>query len=227
MKVEAVIFTWDGVLADSADLQYHALRGATSELLGVAYPRTRAEHALLAPMPTDELMATLAGDDSSLKEAVLHRYREIYNASRAARLRPFPRAREVLDELRSLGIAIAAVSGMTRQRMVSDIAYCRLQASIDTVVSLEDCPDRPPHPGTIQGAVQALGADASQTVFVGKSPEDMIASRAVLTYTVGASYNGIYDEHMILAREPDAVISQLSDILDVIEKIDQRARPRV
>lgn len=109
-----------------------------------------------------------------------------------SKVRPFPGARKVLDELRGLGLATGVLSnqsGVARGILTLDQVVSvnnRVEELLGPFDVWEVCPHsaddscscRKPAPGMIHSACDRLGIKASEAAFIGDIGSDVEAARA-------------------------------------------------
>jgi len=109
-----------------------------------------------------------------------------------SKVRPFPGARKVLDELRGLGLATGVLSnqsGVARGILTLDQVNSvnnRVEELLGPFDVWEVCPHsaedscrcRKPAPGMIHSACDRLGIHASEAAFIGDIGSDVEAARA-------------------------------------------------
>ncbi len=190
--VEAVLFDWDGTLADTLAL----VTVATNEVLIAAGFGELDEAAIHDGMrfPTAQRMAHHMGRrcDEPRTGALARRLAdEFYGAAdRLGHLhvRLFPHVREMLDAIAAAGIPMGIVTnnrGTTVRRL---LAHLGLTGHFRTVVAEEDVAQTKPHPEGVLAAVAALGVRVGHTVYVGDSLTDEQAAVSAGCSAVGAGW---------------------------------------
>lgn len=138
----------------------------------------------------------MAGNASSLKAVLFDRDGTLvvdvpYNGD-PRKVEPFPAAREVLDNVRSRGLATGVLSnqsgiarGILTGRQVESV-NARVEELLGPFDVWEVCPHaaedgcscRKPAPGMIRSACRRLGIDPSEAAFIGDIGSDVEAARA-------------------------------------------------
>lgn len=190
--VEAVLFDWDGTLADTVAL----VTAATNEVLSGAGFGELDEAAVHDGMrfPTAERMAYHMGrrcDDPQTSALARRLADEFYDAAdRLGHLhvRLFPHVREMLDAFAATGLPMGLVTnnrGTTVRRL---LARLELSGHFRMVVAEEDVSRPKPDPEGVLAAVATLGARAGHTVYVGDSLTDAQAAVSAGCVAVGAGW---------------------------------------
>ncbi|MGW4812176.1 HAD family hydrolase [Kitasatospora cineracea] len=192
----AVLFDLDGVLLDSRDAHLATLAGYAMTMLGRRVTTVDLPAgAHLAPR--DGVLAALGLDGPLHEEAW-----DAATATAGLRAEPFPFTVGTLTELRAAGVATGLVTLRSRRR-VDWLLPPALLALLDTVVCFEDAPPKPAPDGLLL-ALDRLGADPQDAVFVGDTVLDVRAAQAAGVRAVGVGWG--YTEPEALARAGAEVV---------------------
>jgi len=167
----AAIFDWDGTLADTLPLIYRANVTVLGEL-GIAMSKTwfREQYSPDWQRGYREL---------GVPEHLWRRTSERW-AEEMARMRPraLPWARGALRRLRRRGVALGLVTASTRGVVEPNLARLNLAGVFDTAWYADDVARGKPHPEALLRALDALGVEATETVYVGDTTVDLAMARA-------------------------------------------------
>ncbi|ROR43479.1 HAD family hydrolase [Kitasatospora cineracea] len=192
----AVLFDLDGVLLDSQDTHLATLAGYAMTMLGRRV--TTADLPAGAHLaPRDGVLAAL-GLDGPLHEKAW----DAATATAGLRAEPFPFTIGTLTELRASGVATGLVTLRSRRR-ADWLLPPHLLALLGTVVCFEDAPPKPAPDGLLL-ALDRLGADPRETVFVGDTVLDVRAAQAANVQAVGVGWG--YTEPEALVRAGAEVV---------------------
>ena len=111
------------------------------------------------------------------------------------------------DEGRQLGIVSA------KRRITVEMAFAATAVGhlFDVVVGGDEAPNQKPAPDTLLVALERLGADAADAVYVGDSPVDMAAAKAAGMYAIGVTWGGIHGRDALAAG--DEVVDTAQELL--------------
>lgn len=193
--IKAILFDFDGTLIDS--------NKNTLE-----YFKATLRH-YNHPIPADERFESLWGlksidmwknllpniSDEEIQKLLLHGKQESLKTITDIQL--FPDVQRVLKQLAKqyqLGLVTSRGKKSTKQLL----AYRELDPLFSVVIDREDVASHKPHPEGLQLAMDQLNTSISQTVYVGDSEADVLASRnagiisillSQLTENFGADYH--------------------------------------
>jgi beta-phosphoglucomutase len=211
LKLQAVVFDFDGVLADSEPLHLRALQ----EVLA-------ARGIALGP---EEYYATLLGFDDAEALEVLSRARGLtldaderraINTDKAARFAAlqassdalFPGAASLVTRL-GAAVPLAIASGARRDEITRTLAHAQLTPAFRTIVASGETPRGKPAPDPYARAVGELGVDPSRAVAIEDSRWGLDSARAAGLRAVGITHS--YPAHE-LAPHADLVVASLNEI---------------
>jgi HAD superfamily hydrolase (TIGR01509 family) len=173
-RIRAVLLDIDGTLIDSNDAHAHAwldaLRGHGKN---VPFELVRSKIG----MGGDKLLHEVAGIDPDSIEgrSISERRAAVFRAHYLADLGPLPGARALVDRLRSRGVICAAVTSATAEDCADLLREAAVADLIEHMITSDDVDASKPDPDLVELALERLGVDASESVFIGDTPYDIVA----------------------------------------------------
>jgi HAD superfamily hydrolase (TIGR01509 family) len=206
LRYDAVVFDQDGTLINTFVPALHAYSGAVGRQI------TLAELEPVAHLgAARNLVSALAGHEATDAEDDL--FHEALAAA-VAGIDPYPGIVELLTQLRDLGVRTGVATNSDGRSASVVLGAHRLDALMDTIVTVDQVSAPKPNPGSIQLAVRRLGAPAERVVFVGDSPADMAAARAAGTLAVAAGWG--MQTPGIRQADIDVLASTPADVADLV-----------
>lgn len=167
----------------------------------------------------DLVYRSLLAEVGTLNEELAVNLFNDYEANAWRFARPFVGMEDTLRGLRACGKKIAIVSnGQTHIQMRTMLAL-NLDRLTDAYVISEQEGSRKPDEAIFRRAAEKLAVDMADCVFVGDSPEaDLLGARSVGMRTVWFPNGAVWPAGY--SWQPDATISALSELRDLIEAWD-------
>jgi HAD superfamily hydrolase (TIGR01509 family) len=210
----AVLFDMDGTLVDSNYLHVHAWTRAFSEV-GVDVESWRIHRSI--GMDGQRLLQSLTGDaddDVQTRAKDLHLH---YLQEAAALLRPLPGARALLERVRSLGLQVVLATSSSED----ELALSRPALGCDDLVSAttlsKDVEEAKPEPTIIEVAMERVGVNADQAVYVGDAVWDIIACGRAGVAAIGLLSGGSSREELEKAGA-EAVFENPQDLCEHLDE---------
>jgi pyrophosphatase PpaX len=210
--VRAVLYDFDGTLADSTELIMRCYRHTMTAHLGQCPPDAEWLAGFGTPLETQIARFARSGDEAA---AMLATYRSYQDQIHDELLRPFPGAAETVAELERRGIALAIVTSKHRRSTLRGMGLCGITSHFGVIVTPEDVGNPKPHPDPVLVALERLGVAPREALFVGDSPHDMASGRAAGTRTAAALW-GPFPREALLAERPDVLLHRQEDVLDLV-----------
>ncbi len=204
--VSAVLFDWDGTLADSFAATHHASM-AVFRHFGIAMDEIRYRDTYRPDW--HETYRQLGIPEERWDEAGRiwrGRYLE-----RSADVALFPGAAEALDALASAGVAVGVVTSADRVRFLADLDRLGLATRFAALVAFEDVVARKPDPEGLFLALRQLEVGPAEVFYVGDRHEDIEMGRRAGTRTA-AVVSAFSEEARLRAAEPDLLLTSLRDL---------------
>jgi pyrophosphatase PpaX len=211
VRFETVLFDLDGTLIDSGEAILASFRHATETVLGRTYP----DEVLMANVGGHGIHAQMRLFDEHRADELVRVYRE-HNLGAYGEIRAFAGIELVLrrlqEERRTLGIVTV------KSRVTVDVTFeaLPLRRYFGTVVTGDDTERHKPAPDPLLLALDRLGANAANAVYVGDSPFDVQAAKAAGMTALAVTWGGIHPRERLEAQEPDLLVHEPAELLRVL-----------
>jgi len=215
MKIESVLFDFDGTIIDSSLQIAEAKRAFLKRLKDLGINPGKISSRKSAELIITYLERHRVADRVFLRRVLEESFKP-YEAEAAERAKLKPGAREVLTKLRSIGYKTALVSNNSRKCINRVMERLELESLFDTIISREDVRRLKPHEEPILKAIDRLKSTPWKSLYVGDSIVDVIAGRRAGTYVVALA-EIVSPEN---SHRPDYVIEKLEDLLEVIRLLE-------
>lgn len=212
MPVRAVLFDFDGTLADS-----FAAITASTNYVRAAYglpPLSEAEVRGYVGYGLPHLMRTLV--PVAPPDEAVARYREHHPRAMLADTRLMPGVPETLAELARRGYRLAVCSNKRVEFTRQLVEALGLAPVFAAVLGPDDVSGRAkPDPAMLHEGLKRLGASAPEAVYVGDMDIDVYTGKAA-GLPVWLVPGGAGDWGAALAAGPDRVLTRFEDLLDLL-----------
>jgi pyrophosphatase PpaX len=205
----AYLFDLDGTLIDSIDLIFRAYRHTAERHLAISPPDSVWREGLGTPL-RQQLSAV--SEDPDLIEAMVVTYREYHFAHHEDSVKAYPEMVEVVAALASRGARLGVVTSKLRMGAERGLITTGLMEFFHTIVSADEVSRPKPHPEPVFAALERLGIDAGNAVFIGDSPHDIAAGREAGVTTAGVLWGPFAREELTLASA-DFLLESPAEIL--------------
>ncbi|PIY79970.1 MAG: hypothetical protein COY80_05330 [Candidatus Pacebacteria bacterium CG_4_10_14_0_8_um_filter_42_14] len=211
MKYKYLLFDWDGCLAKTAEVWLDA------------YVKVFATYGVNPTL--EEIVSKVFGDWEGPAKLGIPDNDEFFE-----KMMPiidkgietvglYPGAKEMLEESRARGARIALVSSSVRRHLDMAFANNEIKDYFEIIISGEDVEKHKPDPEVIYKALDFFKADKSEAVIIGDTKSDLLAGKnagidSILFYP--ESHKILYDKKTLLEFQPTHVISELGEILDLL-----------
>ena len=184
-----VLFDVDGTLIDSSYIHTIAWWGAFRQH-GYDIPMASIHH--FVGMGGDRLVdSLLPGDrDRSLDPDVMASHGALY-ASHWPALRAFDGVKELLAQCHAGGLAVALASSARKKDLEVMKGILDADAFIDGATSANDAKESKPSPDILVAALETIGVDAADAVFIGDAVWDMKAAAALGIPAIAVTCGGV------------------------------------
>lgn len=176
MKYKAVLFDMDGTILDTlgdlTDAVNYALRS-----FGMP-ERSMEEAAAILGNGARQLVfsAVPEGTADELAERVLSVYAPYYDSHCQIKTAPYPGILEMLRRLKAEGVKLAVISNK-QDSAVKPLAERHFPGLLEIAVGESATVRRKPNPDAVLTALNSLGVDRSEAIYVGDTEVDIATAR--------------------------------------------------
>ena len=208
MSFRAVLFDWDGTLADTAEASFRCYVRMFADL---GIPFDRDTYARTYSPNWHFTYRALDLPESRWAEAD-ERWLHHFSCESMAPL--IDGAREMLEAL-SARVATGIVTSGGRERVARELELHGLASHIHDFVCGTDVKEKKPHPEGLLLCMDRLRVRAGDAVYVGDSPEDVAMARAAGVKSIAVPGN-YPNRDALLAAKPDVFVESLRDAMRVV-----------
>lgn len=201
------LFDFDNTLFDTRCGIEAILREALP-VLGVDYGPDSFDECLGLTM--DQVYDRYMGDDRSRYQDFERSFMSVVMSDAYLGAPPFPETARVLESLRARGKRIGVVSGKKAYKIVNLLRANGLDGYPETVVGFDETERHKPLPDPILKGMSSFDVPKDETVYVGDSPNDVMAAEAAGVDCV------IVDRHNQLSVEGIECTCQVDSLDELI-----------
>ena len=233
--IQAVIFDLDNTLTDFMKAKENSIRAAVDAMIDVGltldrqaaidkifavYKRKGIEHQRVFNLFLKEEIGRV---DNRMLAAGVVAYRRV----RESELVPYPHARLVLNRLVKKGYKLAVVSDAPGFEAWLRLTALGFQHTFDLVLTHDDTGVHKPDPKAFNMALERLEVAPENAVVIGDWKErDILGGRKAGMHTVYARYGDQYSQYADKVAdegpEPDYVVDDLLQLLDVLDRLNRK-----
>ena len=215
MTIKACLFDLDGTLVDSMGLIVASFRETALHFKGQSPP----DSVLIAGIgtPLKEQLSTFTSDLHE-RDAMQAFFAEYYIRNHNDHVRSFDGVQEALKQLKEVGQKLAIVTSKNDIGANRALTHCNLKSYFDTIVTIDSTDKHKPSPDPVLKALEDLGVNACEAVFIGDSTHDIEAGKAAGCFTAAVEWTA-FERPQIEACNPDLWIQQVSEFVELPKRI--------
>jgi len=131
-----------------------------------------------------------------------------------------PDAIQTLTKIKNLGLKLAIVTNNGRKATSIVTKKFGLDNFFEVIIAREDSKELKPDGGSIKRAIEILGVNAEEAIYVGDGVIDILAAKEVKVVSIAVP-TGISSIKNLVEAEPDYLIDSLKDIIPLIDSIQK------
>ncbi|SDM39198.1 phosphoglycolate phosphatase/pyrophosphatase PpaX [Catalinimonas alkaloidigena] len=203
--LQAVIFDFDGTLADTLPLCIAAFRNAIEPATG----RSLSDEEIVATFgPSEE--GTIQALAPAHYDTCLRAYLTHYETLHDEYPHPFEGIVALLEALQSRNVRIGLVTGKGRQSTEISLNRLALAPYFEHIET--GSPQGPRKVDGIRTMLTAWGLEPAQAVYVGDAPSDILASQEVGIPVVSVALTPLAEPKKLASLRPDALVHSVEEL---------------
>ncbi len=209
MKLQLLVFDWDGTLMDSTGRIVSSMQAAVRDV-GLP-PLEEGRIREIIGLGLREAMETLLpGLDRPRRERVMERYRHYYLVADETPEVLFPDVKETLEALREEGYLLAVATGKSRRGLERSLEAAGLSGLFHATRCNDEAPSKP-HPGMLLDLMEMSGVPPHLTLMVGDTTYDLLMARAAGAHAMAVCY-GAHPPPRLLALQPLGCLRRIAEL---------------
>ncbi|MCR4368954.1 MAG: HAD-IA family hydrolase [archaeon] len=222
--MKAVLFDLDNTLIDFMRMKKISCEAAISAMIDAGLEMEKDEaykklfdlygvHGIEHQQIFQKFLEEVTGE---VDYKILSRGIAAYRKMQAGYLEPYPRVRSTLILLREKGLKLGIVSDAPKLKAWMRLAEMGLTDFFDFVVAFDDTGERKPSALPFKAALEHLGCNPSEILFVGDNPErDIAGAKEVGMKTCLAKYGQLFPDNGIKA---DYELKDIAGLAKIVSK---------
>ncbi|MCL6471985.1 MAG: HAD family phosphatase [Firmicutes bacterium] len=213
--IKAFIFDIDGTLIDTNQLHIDSWIKAFKEF-GVTVARSDIQ-LQLGRRATEIAKTLLPREKEGYVDSIVDRKRIIFR-EHFSEIKVFPMVKELFGFLSSKAIKIALATSTTRHDAEFYVGLMSVESFVDGLIAAEDILHSKPDPEIFMKCAELLGVKPHESVAIGDSTHDILASVRAGMIPVGVLTGG-YSREELLKTGADKVYRDIADLYNHIGDI--------
>ncbi|PLR95140.1 HAD family hydrolase [Bacillus sp. T33-2] len=209
--LKAIIFDFDGTLADTLPICFYAFQSVFKHFDGRDLSAEEIKQ-MFGPSETGIIRENLLSADKELAiELFYHSYLEKHSDF----VKRVLEIDDLLLDIKARGLMLGVVTGKARRSLDISLKQLEMDNLFDVIITGDDVIQPKPHPEGLLKAIQFLGVDKEDTIFVGDSDADILAGKQAEVVTAGVQWLPNYDA-LEFTVAPDRIFNSVQDLTETL-----------
>jgi HAD superfamily hydrolase (TIGR01509 family) len=153
-------------------------------------------------------------------EEPLKQYRKhVFQSDYMAKVRAFPKVRELMLRMKEAGIEVSLASSANRDELEIYKRIVRIEDVVEENSSADDADRSKPHPDIFEATLKKLGVKADEALALGDTPYDAEAAGKAGVWTVGVTTGGWSEKELMEA----GCVEVWKDVAELLENFERSA----
>jgi pyrophosphatase PpaX len=209
--IKAIIFDFDGTLADTLPICYYAFQNVFKVFDNKDLSEDEIK-AMFGPSETGIIRENLTNIN---KDKAIELYYTIYSTNHHQLVKPNNEINKLIRYLKDKGIKLGIVTGKARRSLDISLRALQMDNLFEVIITGDDVTKPKPHPEGIIKALSLLGVKNNEAMFIGDSDADIQAGKQANVYTAGVQWLPNY-QTLEFKIEPDSIFNSVTEFINFL-----------
>ena len=206
INMKAVIFDFDGTLANTLPICYFAFQSVFKDFDNKVLSANEIKE-MFGPSETGIIRNNLS--HANIDDAIEQYYAK-YSEFHDQLVDNNEEIEHLLRNLKNAGIKLGIVTGKARRSLDISLKILQMEDYFDVVITGDDVIEPKPHPEGVLKTLTLLEIDNKDAIFIGDSDADIIAGLKANVFTIGVQW--LPDFQTTFTLEKQALIIESTSI---------------
>ncbi len=211
--IKAVIFDFDGTLADTLPVCFYAFQEVFKEFDNLEVTPEEIK-AMFGPSETGIIRGNLLNRNH---DQAIELYYQKYSERHGDLVQENKEIRDLLQQLINKEYKLGIVTGKARKSLDISLDCLNMKGLFDVIITGDDVSMPKPHPEGILKALELVGVQNNEAIFIGDSDADILAGLQAEVQTFGVQWLPNY-QTLEFSHEPNQIYRSINDFLLTLEK---------
>ncbi|WP_430787627.1 HAD family hydrolase [Virgibacillus flavescens] len=211
-SIKAVIFDFDGTLANTLPICFYAFQQVFKEFDN-------------RELSSDEIKSMFGPSETGIiRENLLHpnieQAIELYYTNYKEKHTELVEFNQHMDDLlrfiKAKGMKLGIVTGKARRSLDISVQALNMEGWFDVSITGDDVTHPKPHQEGVLKALSILGIENNKAMFIGDSEADILAGKRADVYTIGVNWLPAFQANEFTTI-PDSSYSSIADFMNFLK----------
>ncbi|MED3823001.1 HAD family hydrolase [Priestia flexa] len=209
--MKAIIFDFDGTLADTLPICYYAFRCVFKEFDQKNLSPEEIK-LMFGPSETGIIRENLFNIN---KEQAIEMYYKKYFENHSQLVKQNKDIDKLIKHLKNKGIKLGIVTGKARRSLDISLEALQMESFFDVIITGDDVKKPKPNPEGVIKALSVLDVQNDEAVFIGDSDADIHAGVQANVYTAGVRWLCNY-RTLEFTTQPNRIFNNVPEFINFI-----------
>ncbi|MFE8695983.1 HAD family hydrolase [Cytobacillus sp. FJAT-53684] len=210
--IKAIIFDFDGTLADTLPVCYYAFQAVFKEFDHIEVTSDEIK-AMFGPSETGIIRENLM---NSNHDEAIELYYEKYREKHRELVLENEEINNLLQLLKREGYQLGIVTGKASRSLFISLEYLNMNDVFDVIITGDDVNKPKPHPEGVKKALEQLNISNTEAIFLGDSDADILAGKQANVHTIGVQWLPNY-QTLEFSVQPDQMFSSVAELIQALK----------